>query len=64
MALNRAFPEGIYPIGLVNKPKTVDGAVGVSPYGFFNHDLDHTHRSKKWRDQRYNNEALQAYEKL
>ena len=60
MALNRAFPEGIYPIGLVNEPKTVDGAAGVSPYGFFTHDLSHT-VGGKWRDQGYNSEAHRQF---
>ena len=60
MALNRAFPQGIYPVGLVNEPKTVDGQTGVSPYGFLRHDLDHI-EGADMRDQSYNSEAYRQF---
>ena len=41
IAFNRAYSEGIYPLGLVNQPKEVDNVVH-NPYQFFHHDIIHT----------------------
>ncbi len=40
MAMNRAFPEGIYPIGLTNKIRKVDGRT-MTPRDFYEHDMLH-----------------------
>ena len=40
MAMNRAFPEGIYPIGLTNKVRKVDGQT-MTPRDFYEHDMLH-----------------------
>ena len=46
MAMNRAFPEGIYPIGLTNKVRTVDGQT-MTPRDFYEHDMFHAEINAK-----------------
>ena len=41
MVMNRAFPEEMYPIGLTNKVKKVDGRL-MTPGRFYEHDMLHT----------------------
>ena len=42
ITLNRAQSEGIYPLGLINQPKQVEGKT-LLPLGFMLHDILHTY---------------------
>lgn len=58
MALNRAFPLGIYPVGLLNR--WTNRTIFYSPYEFLEHDLVHTQGGKR-RDQSYISEAYRQF---
>ena len=52
ITLNRAQNEGIFPIGLINQAKKVDGQI-KDPEQFFDHDLVHTLRQRQGQKEQH-----------